>query len=187
MLVRLSEAIEARDPFSRGHSARVTSLAVGVARELGWAPRQIAALELGGVLHDIGKLAVSARVLRKPASLTPRERAQIELHPAVGARLLRTIGTAWPARPSVLHHHERWDGTGYPLGLAGQEIPLEARLLAIVDAYDAMTSTRAYRSAISLDEALAELERCAGTQFDPELVDAFVATSAAMPIAAASG
>jgi HD-GYP domain-containing protein (c-di-GMP phosphodiesterase class II) len=175
MLAELARAVEARDPYSRGHSSRVTTLAVRVARRLGWSARRIAAIELGGLLHDVGKLGVSIRVLRKPATLTARERAQIELHPTVGVQLVESIDPARPARSCILHHHERWDGAGYPHGLAGEEIPVEARLLAIADAFDAMTSERAYRRALSTDAALAELERCAGSQFDPKLVAAFVA------------
>ena len=174
MLDRLSRAIESRDPHSEGHSERVTQLAVAVARRLRWRDDEVETLELGGVLHDIGKVAVSQEVLCKPATLTPEEREEVEVHPSVGAVLVERWGPALQAVPYVLYHHERWDGRGYPRGLAGDEIPLGARLLAIADAFDAMTSARAYRQALPLDVAYAELERCAGTQFDPELVDAFL-------------
>ncbi len=174
MLDRLSRAIEARDPHSEGHSDRVTRLAVAVARRLRWMDEDVAMLELGGVLHDIGKVAVSLDVLCKPASLTPEERDEVEVHPSVGAVLVERWPRASHVVSHVLHHHERWDGSGYPRGLEGEQIPLGARLLAIADAFDAMTSTRAYRGALSSAEACAELERCAGTQFDPDLVAPFL-------------
>ena len=174
MLVHLAEAIEARDPYTRGHSERVTRLAEDVARWLGWSDERVAVLELGGALHDIGKLGVPAHVLRKPGTLTPEELAQVRRHPATGAQMLAPIEEVHAAVPCVLYHHERWDGGGYPSGRAGREIPVEARLLAIVDAFDAMTSDRPYRTAVSAELALAEVERCAGTQFDPTLVAAFV-------------
>lgn len=175
MLAELARAVEARDPYSRGHSTRVTTLAVAVARSLDWSKRRIDAIELGGLLHDVGKLGVSERLLGKRATLTASERAQIERHPTVGAQLIEPIEPARAAQACVLHHHERWDGSGYPDGLAGKQIPLEARLLAIADTFDAMTSERAYRPALSNGYAFAELERCSGTQFDPDLVAAFVA------------
>ena len=174
MLAALSEAIEARDPYTRGHSARVTALAFAVARRLGWGGERLAGLRLGGALHDVGKLAVSPRILRKPGVLTAAERSEMELHPVAGARLLEDLADARPAIPYVLHHHERWDGTGYPGGLAGAAIPVEARLLAVADAFDAMTSERPYRGAVSTEHALDELARCAGTQFDPALAAVFL-------------
>ena len=174
MLDRLSRAIESRDPHAEGHSERVTELAVAVARRLRWGDDEIETLELGGVLHDIGKVAISQEVLCKPASLTPEEREEVEVHPSVGAVLVERWQPALGAVPYVLYHHERWDGRGYPRGLACDEIPLGARLLAIADAFDAMTSRRAYREALPPHVACAELERCAGTQFDPELVEAFL-------------
>jgi HD-GYP domain-containing protein (c-di-GMP phosphodiesterase class II) len=174
MLARLSQAVEARDPSMRGHSVRVTLLAVAVARMLGWEQERLGRLELGGTLHDVGKLGVSRDILRKPAPLTPDELGEIRLHPEVGVRLLAGLDEAATALACVLFHHERWDGRGYPSGRAGEAIPEEARLLAVADAFDAMTSRRPYRSSVSSDEALRELERCAGTQFDPDMVAAFV-------------
>jgi HD-GYP domain-containing protein (c-di-GMP phosphodiesterase class II) len=186
MLAALSSAVEAREPYTRGHAHRVTGLATTVARDLGWDERRVASVELAGVLHDVGKLAVPARVLRKPASLTDAERAEIRVHPAAGARLIAPIARARAVRPYVLHHHERWDGEGYPGRLAGTDIPIEARLLAIADAFDAMTTTRAYRAAMAPDDAVVELERCAGSQFDPGLVEAFVAVWGKSPAAASA-
>jgi putative nucleotidyltransferase with HDIG domain len=174
MLSVLSKAIEARDPYTRGHSARVTALAEAVARRLGWSEQRLASLRVGGPLHDIGKLAVSDEVLCKEGRLDDAELAQIRDHPKIGAKLLLRVSALREAIPYVLYHHERWDGTGYPSGKAGEEIPVEARVLAIADAFDAMTSDRPYRRALTHDEALAEVERCAGTQFDPRIAQVFL-------------
>src|SRR3954449_13438702 len=174
MLTVLTGAIEARDPYTRGHSARVTALAEEVARRLGWSPAQLATLRVGGPLHDIGKLAVSDEVLCKEGKLDDAEFAQIREHPKIGARILLRMAALREAIPYVLYHHERWDGRGYPSGKAGEEIPIEARVLAVADAFDAMTSDRPYRPALSRTEALAEVERCAGTQFDPRIAQVFL-------------
>ena len=174
LLATFSTALEARDPYLRGHTARVTTFAESLARMLGWAGERLDVLRLGGSLHDVGKIAVSPRVLRKPGPLTAEELAQIRRHPVTGARLVECFDDFEPALPYVLHHHERWDGSGYPHGLRGETIPVEGRLLGVADAFDAMTSKRAYRSALSVEQALTELKRCAGTQFDPELAQAFV-------------
>ena len=189
MLSTLSRAIEARDPYTRGHSARVTAIAESIARRLGWDERQLALLRVGGPLHDVGKLGVAGEVLAKPGRLDEQELAQIREHPKLGARILLRVAALRGALPYVLYHHERWDGDGYPTGRAGEEIPLEARVLAVADAFDAMTSDRPYRPALDRDEALAEMERCAGTQFDPEIVRIFLelfAERAKLPAAAAS-
>jgi putative nucleotidyltransferase with HDIG domain len=174
MLSVLSRAIEARDPYTQGHSARVTALAESIALRLGWSEERLALLHVGGPLHDIGKLGVSDDVLSKPGRLDDDELAQIREHPKLGARILLRIAAFRQAIPYVLYHHERWDGTGYPTGRAGEEIPLEARVLAVADAFDAMTSDRPYRPALSRAEALDEVSRCAGTQFDPEIVRIFL-------------
>jgi len=130
-------------------------------------------LRLGALLHDVGKLVVPSGVLLKCGPLTEEELRLMRRHPAAGARMLRTLGAPETILPLVLHHHERWDGDGYPTGRRGDDIPLEARVLCIADSFDAMTSTRPYRASWTPDKALEELERCAGTQFDPELVGAF--------------
>ena len=174
LLATFSAALEARDPYLRGHSARVTLFAEGLARTLGWTDRRLDVLRLGGSLHDVGKIAVNASVLRKAGPLTDTEFEQIQRHPAAGAQLIQGVADFSPALPYVLHHHERWDGGGYPHGLAGEEIPVEARLLGVADAFDAMTSARPYRPALTVDAALGELHRCAGTQFDPDLAARFV-------------
>jgi len=174
MLSVLRGAIEARDPYTRGHSARVTALAETIARRLGWTEERLAALRVGGSLHDIGKLAVSDEVLCKEGRLDADELAQIREHPKIGARLLLRVASLREAIPYVLYHHERWDGTGYPSGKAGEEIPIEARVLAVADAFDAMTNDRPYRRALTPAQALAEVRRCSGTQFDPRIAQVFV-------------
>ena len=174
LLATFSAALEARDPALNGHSARVTAFAEGLALTLGWDGERLDVLRLGGSLHDVGKISVNVSVLRKPGRLTEDELRQIRRHPVTGARLVECFEDFEPALPYVLYHHERWDGTGYPHQLSGEQIPLEARVLSVADAFDAMTSRRPYRPALSLEEALQELERCAGTQFDPVLAGTFV-------------
>ena len=174
ILSMLTRAIEARDPYTRGHSTRVTALAELVALRLGWGEERLKSLRIGGRLHDIGKLAIPDAVRSKEGRLEADELVQIQEHPKVGAKLILRIAALRDAIPYVLYHHERWDGTGYPSGKAGEEIPVEARVLAVADAFDAMTSDRPYRPALSHDEALAEVERCAGTQFDPEIARIFL-------------
>ncbi len=173
LLATFSDALEARDPYLSRHSTRVTAFAEGLALTLGWTDRRLDALRLGGSLHDVGKISVSAALLRKPGRLTETELGLIRRHPVTGARLVECFDDFKPALPYVLHHHERWDGTGYPYRLCGEAIPLEARVLSVADAFDAMTSRRPYRPALSLEQALIELERCSGTQFDPALASTF--------------
>ena len=151
----------------------MTVFAQAMARRIGLDKERVSILRLGALLHDVGKLAVPSSVLLKRGPLTEAEFGQMRRHPAAGARMLETLGAPPTILPVVLHHHERWDGAGYPTGRQGDEIPLEARVLCIADSFDAMTSTRPYRAPRRPDEALDELERCAGTQFDPELVEAF--------------
>jgi putative nucleotidyltransferase with HDIG domain len=172
-LAQLSAAIEARDPFAKGHSSRVTVFAQAMARRIGLDKERVSVLRLGALLHDVGKLAIPSSVLLKRGPLTEAELGQMRRHPVAGARMLKTLGAPPTILPVVLHHHERWDGSGYPTGQKGKEIPLEARVLCIADSFDAMTSTRPYRAPKSPGEAMDELERCAGSQFDQELVEAF--------------
>ena len=175
VLAALSQAIEARDPYTRGHSERVSSVAEVVARHLDWKPQRLSALRLGALLHDVGKLNLDAAVLRKPGPLDDREYREVQRHPQAGARLIRGVEALRPALPYVLFHHERWDGHGYPTGRSREQIPLGARIVAVVDAFDAMISIRPYRRPLPLRSALSELERGAGTQFDPGVVRAFLA------------
>jgi HD-GYP domain-containing protein (c-di-GMP phosphodiesterase class II) len=172
LLDTLTRALDAQDPDAARHASRVSALAVVLARRLGW--RDFEALRLGGAVHDLGKLAVPQRVLMKRTVLTPAELARIREHPSAGARLLAPITRVRPALPYVLFHHERWDGDGYPTGRCGAEIPLGARVLAVVDAFDAMTSDRPYRRALPIEAAVEEVARCAGGQFDPVVARAFV-------------
>jgi HD-GYP domain-containing protein (c-di-GMP phosphodiesterase class II) len=172
LLETLTRALDAQDPDATRHASRVSALAEVVARRLGW--REFDTLRLGGAVHDLGKLAVPQRVLMKRTALTPVELARIREHPSAGARLLAPIMRARPALPYVLFHHERWDGDGYPTGRSGAEIPLGARVLAVVDAYDAMTSDRPYRRALPAEAAAEEIDRCAGGQFDPVVARVFV-------------
>ncbi|HVP75409.1 MAG TPA: HD-GYP domain-containing protein [Gaiellaceae bacterium] len=173
MLAAISRALEERDQ-TQGHGARVAAFAESVAQELGWEPERIATLRFGAHLHDIGKLAVRRSVLRKPGPLTPAEESEMRVHPRAGASLVLPLREGRLALPCVLFHHERWDGLGYPSGLHGRSIPLEARLIAVADAFDAMTSLRPYSAALSIDHALAEIGRCAGTQFDPAVAELFL-------------
>ena len=173
-LAALSAVVENRDPYARGHASRVAVLAHSIARRIGFDRDRIERLRTGAVLHDIGKIAVPTEVLAKPGPLDPAELVQMRRHPTAGARILRAVGSALDVLPCVLYHHERWDGAGYPSGRTRTEIPIEARILAVADSFDAMTTNRPYREASRADAALRELERCSGTQFDPALVVAFV-------------
>jgi HD-GYP domain-containing protein (c-di-GMP phosphodiesterase class II) len=174
-LLALSEAIEARDPYTRGHSVRVARMAHEVGLRLGCDDVQLSFLQLGGALHDVGKLAVSEAILGKPGPLTEEEVTEVRTHPEAGARLVALDRTLRPALSAVLYHHERWDGAGYPTRRASTQIPLEARILAVVDCYDAMTSDRPYRGALPPEAAVLEVDRCSGTQFDPDVALAFIA------------
>jgi len=171
----LAAALDARDPYTAGHSERVSELSVRIGQQMHLTDADLDVLRLGALLHDIGKIGLSDEVLRKPASLTAEEFEQIKRHPALGARILRLVPFLAPHLPIVELHHERPDGQGYPFGLRGDDIPLGARIVHVADAFDAMTSARAYRPARGALEAIAELRRLAGTQFDPASVDALVA------------
>ncbi|MEU3600082.1 HD-GYP domain-containing protein [Streptomyces sp. NPDC006798] len=168
----LVQAVDIKDRYTRGHGERVGRAAALIAMELRMDEGRREAIRLAGILHDVGKLGVPTRILRKDGPLTPEERRIIELHPEYGHEITRGIGFLREAREAILHHHERLDGTGYPCGLAGDGIPESARVVAVADAFDAMTSTRSYSRARPVPVALKELERCAGTQFDPRMVTA---------------
>ena len=162
------------DPDLGGHADRVGSFANTIARRLGWSDRQLEEVRLGAALHDVGKIAVPQEILRKPGTLDPDEIAQIRAHPVEGAWLIAGVRSLVRALPYVLFHHERWDGAGYPTRRAGGEIPLEGRILAVADAFDAMTSARPYRDTLATEAALDEVARCAGTQFDPLVAETFL-------------
>ena len=171
----LTEAIQAKDPFLRGHSEDVADYVAAVARQLDVDDGEREQLGLASLLHDVGKLGISERILLKPGELTPEERSVVELHPRIGFRLVEQVPGMEKIAPAILHHHERWDGSGYPGRLHGEEIPLAARVIGVADAFSAMTEQRPYRDRVSLETACAELERCAGSQFDPHVVGLFVA------------
>ena len=171
----LCQAVETKDFYTRGHSERVSRGAVMIASEIGMRPERVAAIRYAGMLHDVGKLGVPTSVLQKRGSLTDDEYAAVQLHPMRGLDMVREIGFLDEALAGIMHHHERIDGRGYPMGLAGDEIPEFARVLGVADAFDAMTSDRSYRGARPVPEAVAELRKWAGKQFDPAFVDAFVA------------
>ncbi len=173
-LETFAAAMSVCDPTLEGHTARVRAHAEAVAVRLGWHADKLDELRLGAALHDVGKVNVRPEVLAKPGALDESELAEIRAHPVEGAWLIAGVRSFAPALPYVLFHHERWDGAGYPTRRAGREIPLEGRILAVADAFDAMTSARPYRDALQADMAIAEVERCAGSQFDPEIAAVFV-------------
>ncbi|MFJ4684625.1 HD-GYP domain-containing protein [Streptomyces sp. NPDC091377] len=170
----LVQAVDIKDGYTRGHSERVGQASMMIARELGMDEERVELIRFAGILHDVGKLGVPTRLLRKDGPLTPEERRVIELHPEYGHEMVRGIGFLGGARSAILHHHERLDGSGYPYGLVGQQIPEPARVVAVADAFDAMTSTRSYSRARPVPVALEELRRCAGVQFDPRMVEALI-------------
>jgi HD superfamily phosphohydrolase YqeK len=174
-MAALCQAVETKDFYTRGHSERVSKASVMIARAIGFRAERIEAIRHAGMLHDIGKLGVPTLVLQKSGALTEEEYAAIQLHPMRGLEIVREIGFLDEALAGIMHHHERMDGKGYPLGLAGDEIPEFARVIGVADAFDSMTSTRSYRGARPVSEAVAELRKCSGAQFDPVMVDAFVA------------
>ena len=168
----LAAALDARDPYTAGHSERVSALSVLIARQLALSEAEVDIIRLGALLHDIGKIGVADHILRKPGALSADEFEQIRRHPGLGARILRKVPFLEPHLAIVELHHERPDGKGYPFGLLGDNIPLDARIVHVADAFDAMTSARAYRPARAASVALVELQRYSGTQFDPASVDA---------------
>jgi putative two-component system response regulator len=172
----LAEALEVKDPYTRGHSVRVSHYSVLIARELGLEPEALRQIELGGHVHDIGKIGVREDVLNKPGKLTDAEYEHIMTHPVVGWRILAPLLGETPLALNIVRsHHERYDGRGIPDRLAGNAIPFEARIAAVADSFDAMTSDRPYRpDGMAVEAAMAELVRCSGTQFDPDVVQATV-------------
>jgi len=181
----LARAVDERDVYEGSHSERVADLAGRVAQRMGLPQEQVELTRLAASLHDLGKLAVPEEILRKPGPLTDAERLVLERHPQIGYRMLESLGVT-PVAEWVLHHHERWDGTGYPDGLHGEDIPLGARIILVADAFDAMTNDRVYQRKLSIGAALAELEDCSGTQFDPDAVAALVGELAPVATSVAS-
>ncbi len=170
----LTAAIDAKDRYTRGHSERVAYMATRLGEAIGLDTETTQRLHIAGLVHDVGKIGVPEAVLCKPGRLTDEEFALIKLHPEIGHRILRDIPQLADVLPGVLSHHERWDGKGYPHGTKGEDIPMFGRLIAIADSFDAMSSTRTYRSALDREKVLTEIERCGGTQFDPQLARYFV-------------
>ncbi len=174
LLRALTASIDAKDPYTCGHSERVAELSADLARAVGMSEAQVERVRIAGLVHDIGKIGVPEAVLRKPGRLTEEEFGMMKLHPEIGYRILRDIPQLEDVLPGVLHHHERFDGRGYPAGLSGDRTPLMARIISLADSFDAMSSTRTYRSAMDRQRVLGEIEKCAGTQFDPQLAQLFL-------------
>lgn len=172
-MIDWAEAIERKDPYTAGHARRVTGFSLLLGTELGLSKQELADLWLAAALHDVGKIFVSDSILHKPGPLTLEEAAVMKTHPAAGARILAGVRGPVKAMGGIRHHHERYDGRGYPDGLRGDEIPLLARIIAVADTYDAMTSHRAYREALPPQQADREIAGCAGTQLCPTVVRAF--------------
>ena len=173
-LIAIADLVQMRDHYTVGHTWRVTNFALEMARAIGWNEEQLRICEMGALLHDVGKIAVDDAILRKPGQLTPDEFAKMKIHPERGARMMRDVECLKPLIPYCLYHHERYDGNGYPAGLAADAIPIEGRLIAVADTFDAITSNRPYRKGLHPDVAIAEIAKGRGTQFDPAIVDALV-------------
>jgi putative nucleotidyltransferase with HDIG domain len=175
LLDTLAEVIDHRDPYLLAHSKKVAQYSVGIAKQMGMHPKQVELIRKACLLHDIGKLGIREAILLKPGSLSKEEFDIIKLHPLYGAKILEAMRVMHRFIPIVRNHHESYDGKGYPDGLRGQKIPIEARIVALADTVDAMSSDRPYRKALSMDLILQEIENHAGTQFDPQVVEAFIA------------
>lgn len=170
----LRYTVEAKDPYTRGHSDRVSKYSVLLGKYLGLPASDLKTLEIGGLFHDIGKIGIPDSILLKEAKLTDDEYSQIKNHPSIGAHIMCNAAIFQDIIPIVKHHHEKFDGTGYPAKLKGNDIPYLARIAAVADTFDAMTSKRTYRDPLSLDIVKAEIERCSGSQFDPEIAKVFL-------------
>jgi HD-GYP domain-containing protein (c-di-GMP phosphodiesterase class II) len=178
LLHSLTSAVDAKDAYTCGHSERVALVSRHLATQAGLSDREVEQIYMAGLLHDVGKIGVPEAVLQKAGRLTSEEFEMIKRHPAIGARILQDVKQIREIIPGVLHHHERYDGKGYPAGLSGNDIPVMGRIICLADCFDAMTSSRTYRKALPLEVALTELRRCSGTQFDPALAEVFLRTSA---------
>lgn len=175
VIFMLALAVEAKDTYTEGHLRRLSSYSEQLATAIGLSAAQVKAIRFGGLLHDIGKISIDDAILRKPGKLTDEEYAQIKHHPEYGARIIQAMRFAGDVGPIIRHHHERWDGKGYPSGLAGLAIPIGARIVSIVDAYDAMMTDRPYRNSLGIEETLRRLREGRGREWDPELLDRFIA------------
>jgi diguanylate cyclase (GGDEF)-like protein/putative nucleotidyltransferase with HDIG domain len=182
MIFALAATVDAKDHYTYGHSRKVSQYAVAMAQTMNLPPDKILMIRTAGLLHDIGKIGIPDSILNKDGALDEQEWRQIKRHPEMGVEILRYVAELANSLPIILNHHEHFDGSGYPIGLRGQDIPIEARLLAVADAYDAMTSLRPYHNQRSAQEAIEELKRCSGTTFDPELVEIFCKTLEAMVV-----
>lgn len=175
VIFALARAVEAKDAYTEGHLQRLSHYSLKVGERLGLSGRDLVALRYGALLHDVGKVGIDETIIRKDGPLTPAEYELIRQHPVIGERIVQPLRLAGAVAPIVRHHHERWDGSGYPDGLAGEAIPLGARIVSVVDAFDAMTTQRPYNVILSQREALAELQSGAGTYWDPAIVRVFAA------------
>ena len=171
----LANAIDARDPYTSGHSERVTRFSVLIAEKLGFTPEQLEELRYASLLHDIGKIRIRDAILHKPGKLTDDEFEEMKRHPEYGVEIMQPVRAFQTILPYMLHHHERFDGRGYPAGLSGQGIPLQARIMCVADCFDAMTSDRPYRVGMPVEAAVSELQKWRGSQFDPDATDVFLA------------
>ncbi len=170
----LAEAIDAKDPYTRGHSDRVKRMSLAIARHMGFSEERLETLEYGALLHDIGKIGIKDDILQKQGPLSDREYEIIREHPLIGVKIVEGVEFFRDKIPIIRHHHEFYDGSGYPDGLMGETIPLEARIISLPDAFDAMTSTRPHRGVMPLQDALLELEKCKNKQFDPKVLEIFL-------------
>jgi len=170
----LAEAIDAKDPYTHGHSDRVRRMSLKIATHLGFSEEKLESLEYGALLHDIGKIGIKDEVLQKKGHLTLQEYQYIQEHPLIGVKIVEGVDFLKDKIPVIRHHHEHFDGRGYPDGLSGEAIPLEARIIAVTDAFDAMTSIRPHRGIMPLEDVLMEMKQCKGTQFDPQILDIFL-------------
>ncbi|TMF57961.1 MAG: HD-GYP domain-containing protein [Chloroflexi bacterium] len=170
----LANAIEAKDSYTRGHSERLAKLAGACAERMGLSRDEVSAVRLGAILHDVGKIGIPDRILRQSMALTEDEMAWMRRHPQIGADIIGPVEGLHHVAPLIRHHHEKWDGTGYPSGLKSEEIPLGSRIISVADAFEAMVADRIYRPSLGLNKALDELRTGRGSHFDPKVVDAFL-------------